>query len=57
MRLAIYDPTTGEIARIVDCPVHAAEGQALEGEASVEVGADISDATHVILGGSAVAKH
>lgn len=51
MRLAVYDPATGTILRVVTCPDAAAERQAKTGEAWAEVGPEVSDATHQIIDG------
>lgn len=54
MIVAVYNPVTGEIARIVECPPAAAELQAMAGEAVVEVGPEIGDRTHRIVNGAPV---
>jgi len=55
MRVAVYETATGEILRIVLCPASAAEMQARAGEAVVEVGPEVSDDTHHVVDGAAVA--
>lgn len=54
IRLAIYDPETGDILRVVRVPTSAAANQAQPGEAAIEVGPDIGDDTHRIVDGAPV---
>lgn len=49
--VAVYDPATGNILRVVGCPADAAEKQARAGEAVVECEAGVSDATHRVVEG------
>ena len=55
MRIAVYETGADPrpILRIVSCPASAVEMQAGEGEAVVEIGPDVSDATHHIVDGVA----
>lgn len=56
VRIAVYEPDTGAILRVVQCPATAADAQARDGAAWVGVGPDVSDATHRIVDGQAVEK-
>lgn len=51
MRVAVYEVTTGEILRVVVCPEAAVGRQAGDGEAVLECGPDVSDATHRVVDG------
>lgn len=48
---AIFNPATGQILRMVDCPETMIEAQLGVGEAAMPAGPDISDATHYVMGG------
>ena len=56
MRIAVFNPASGEILRIVSCPDFAAEHQAGDGETSIEVDPEVGDATHKIENGVVVPK-
>lgn len=48
---AIFNPATGQILRMVDCPETMIEAQLGVGEAATPADQDISDATHYVMGG------
>lgn len=54
MRVAVYEIATGVIQRVVRCPDAAGIKQAQDGEAVVEVGPEVNDATHHVVDGVAV---
>lgn len=55
-RYAIYD-YEGRIIRIITCPEPLALAQCHDGEWCIEVGEDVSDATHCIARGGLVERH
>lgn len=56
IRVAIYEPASGRIARIVQGPADQVMLQAGPGECMIEVPADVTDASHNVLGGALVPK-
>jgi hypothetical protein len=50
LRFGVYDDVTGEILRVGHCPLSELAGKAGTGETSIEVAADVSDATHYFSG-------
>lgn len=56
MRIAVYDPITGSILRIVNCPDFAATDQTRPGEAFLQVEYEVNDTTHHIVNGCPVPK-
>jgi hypothetical protein len=48
---AIFTPSTGQIQRMVGCPATMIQAQLAMGEAAIEAPADVTDATHYVMGG------
>lgn len=54
MRHAIFNPATGEILRLLNCDAETAALNTAAGESALEVGEDVGDDTHYVVGDAPV---